>query len=237
MPPKSYCMKISNVILVLSFATCVFFISAFTLVINQQYSNGKYDLEGDLAVDFVWQTIAKCSVVKIKNLSQVTIIPSDSFAIAVKKSTADRINYSFRADTLTIAGMVADTLDAPVKLYCPAMNLIRADHSSLVVKGFLRRGDPWISYNFELNNASLSTTRVPSGLRIYQHYHHLFVNGTDSARVNIASGTVVQHLKISNIPNVLIESEVRINKFETEYHNKAKILATSADGRTEIHAQ
>jgi hypothetical protein len=230
-------MKISNVILVSFFACCVFFISAFTLVVNHQYSNGKYDLEGDLAGDFVWQTLAKCSVVKIKNLSQVTIIPSDSFAIAVKKSAADRISYSFRADTLTVSGIVSDTLDAPVKLYCPAMNLIRADNSSLVVKGFLRRGDPWISYNFELNNATLSTTKLPAGLRIYQHYQNLFVNGTDSARVNISSGTVVQHLKISNIPNVLIEREVRLNKFETEYRNKAKILATSTDGRTEIHAQ
>jgi hypothetical protein len=230
-------MKISNVILVLFFASCLFFISAFTLVVNRHYSNGKYDLEGDLAGDFVWQTLTRCSVVKIKNLSQVTIIPSDSFAIAVEKSAVDIIQYSFLGDTLTISGMGANTLDAPVKLYCPAMNLIRAHHSSLVVKGVLRRGDPWISYNFELNNATLSTNKLPLGLRIYQHYQHLFVNGKDSARVNIFSGTVVQHLKISNIPNVLIEREVRINKFETEYRNKAKFLSTSADGKTEIHAQ
>ena len=230
-------MKISNLILFLFFAFSVFFISAFTFVVNRQYSSGRYHVEGNLAGDFVWQRLTKCSVVKIKNLSHVTIIPSDSFAIAVNKSAADRISHSVIGDTLTVSGIEDDTLAAPVKLYCPTMNLIRADHSSLIIKGALRRADPWISYNFDLHNATLSTTALPAGLKIFQHYRHLFIEGTGNASINIHSGTIIQHLRIMNIPDVVIEKEVWVNKIETEYHDKAKILSSSAGGKIEIHAQ
>ena len=194
-------------------------------------------MNGGIAEDFVKHSVANFSVVIIKDLPNAIIVPSDSVGISVKKSATERIRYMVQRDTLTVSGIRADTLEAALILYLPTTSIIDVYNSSVFIRGALRRTDPHISYRFNLHNSTISTTELPKELRTFQHYGDLFVKGTDSAHVNIRSRAIVNHLKMIDVTNVLVEKEARIHKMETEYLEKARIFAINADGRTEINAQ
>jgi hypothetical protein len=226
-------MKISNLILIVFLACSMFFIMAFAFTVNKRYGSGEYESADERPEDMKRFTLPRCSAVFIRDLSHCVIIPSDSFAVVVSRADVGSIGYEVKQDTLYLTGRKPST----VKLYLPAMKGIYSEHSSLTLRGALRRSDTWASYHVDLVNSQLSTTQLPDKLPISQLYAELVIQGKDSSGLIIRTGTVVGHLKITDVPNVVIEHDAWISKIETVYRGKEEIMSRVAERRTEIHAR
>lgn len=219
-------MRTSNKILLGTLIFTILILTAVHIALFAQYKSGNIEVIKDFRRNqFEEHVLNNVHYILMNDVEEMTVTPSDTLSLSIRKSDEDRVNYRVVGDTLLIqldsADKVAQERDyLPLSLRVPQTIPVEARNSSLKFRGGFDSATA-ISQTFILKQSALAVDadeRYPS-----QYWSRLIIQASEHSNIRLSFLSFIDSAAVTLSNSNLLDDGATFEKLNLVADDESRV--------------